>query len=148
MQPMAIERADFKIVMSSSAPLIIPARTTSKYAGQYAGADAERVAEIVADSYKLALTSRDPQFCGDRCELAVEAYHQLMEASPSLFLAAVVTASKSELCEKFPLHLDALRDGTAKGESPAEVDRTTNEIENAALPWEQRTQPELPKGMG
>ena len=47
----------------------------------------------------------------------------------------------------FPLHLTALREGTAECQSPAEVDRITNAIGNAALAWELRPQPELPKGM-
>lgn len=70
-----------------------------------------------------------------------------MAASPNLLLAAVVKAAVNELCEKFPRHLTALCDGTAERLSPAEVLRITTEIENAALAWELRPQPELPKGM-
>ena len=57
----------------------IPKRNTSKYSGQYAGAfDPQRIMQIFDDSHRIALSSKKPNTAGDRYELAVEAYHQLL----------------------------------------------------------------------
>jgi adenylate cyclase len=77
----------------------IPTRNTSKYAGQYARSiDSQRIAEIFADSYKIALSSKNPDTARSRFALAVEAYHQLMAMEPS----ASVHQAMENLVELFP----------------------------------------------
>ena len=81
----------------------IPARNTSKYAGQYARAfDSQRIVEIFADSYKIALSSKNPDTAGDRFALAVEAYHQLMSMGSSADVRKSVQQEMENLVELFP----------------------------------------------
>lgn len=57
----------------------IPGRNTSKHSGQYAGAfDPQRIMQIFNDSERIALSSKKPDTAGDRFDLAVETYHQLL----------------------------------------------------------------------
>jgi hypothetical protein len=86
----------------------IPARNTSKYAGHYAGTlDSQRMVEIFADSYKIALSSKNPDTAGDRFALAVEAYHQFMSMEPSADARAAVQQAMEELVELFPTQVVA-----------------------------------------
>ena len=86
----------------------IPARNTSKYAGQYAGAfDSQRIVEIFADSYKIALSSKNPDTAGDRFALAIEAYHQLMSMGPSADVRRSVQQAMENLIELFPTQVVA-----------------------------------------
>lgn len=81
----------------------IPARGTSKYAGQYAGAlDLQRIVEIFADSYTIALSSKNPETARDRFALAVEAYHQVMSFVPPIDIEASVQQRMENLAELFP----------------------------------------------
>ncbi len=86
----------------------IPARNTSKYAGQYAGTiGSQRMVEIFADSYKLALSSKNPDTAADRFALAVEAYHQFVSMEPSAEARAAVQQAMEELVELFPTQVVA-----------------------------------------
>jgi hypothetical protein len=86
----------------------IPARNTSKYAGHYAGTlGSQRMVEIFADSYKIALSSKNPDTAGDRFALAVEAYHQFMSMEPSAEPRAAVQQAMEELVELFPTQVVA-----------------------------------------
>jgi hypothetical protein len=86
----------------------IPTRNTSKYAGQYAGTfDSQRIVEIFADSYKIALSSKNPDTAGDRFALAVEAYHQLMSMGPSADVRGSVQQAMENLVELFPAQVVA-----------------------------------------
>jgi hypothetical protein len=81
----------------------IPTRNTSKYVGQYAGTfDSQRIVEIFADSYKIALSSKNPDTAGDRFALAVEAYHQIMSMGPSADVRESVQQAMENLVELFP----------------------------------------------
>lgn len=86
----------------------IPARNTSKYAGQYVGTlGSQRMVEIFADSYKIALSSKNPGTAGDRFALAVEAYHQFMSMQSSAETRAAVQRAIEELVEWFPIKVTA-----------------------------------------
>ncbi len=86
----------------------IPARNTSKYAGQYAGTlGSQRVAEIFVDSYRIALTSKHPYTARDRFALAVEAYHQFMSMQSSAEARTAVQQAMEELVELFPIRIIA-----------------------------------------
>lgn len=86
----------------------IPARSTSKYAGQYAGTfDPQRMVEIFADSCKIALGSKNPSTATDRFALAVEAYHQLMSMSPAADVRGSVALAMEKLAEVFPVQVVA-----------------------------------------
>ena len=81
----------------------VPARHTSKYAGQYVGTiDSQRIVQIFEDSYKIALSSKNPDTAGDRFALAVETYHQLMSMRPSADLRASVQQMMETLVDLFP----------------------------------------------
>lgn len=81
----------------------IPARTTSKYCGQYAEAfDAQRLLEIFTDSNRIALSSKNPDTACDRFALAVEAYHQLMSMSLPNDARASVLGTMEWLADSFP----------------------------------------------
>jgi hypothetical protein len=81
----------------------IPPRNTSKYAGQYARTiDSQRIAEIFADSYRIALSSKNPVTARDRFAQAVEAYHQLMSMGSSTDLRGAVQQEMESLVELFP----------------------------------------------
>src|ERR1700704_6527436 len=86
----------------------IPPRNTSKYAGHYAGTlGSQRMVEIFADSYKIALSSKNPETAGDRFALAVEAYHQFMSMESSAEPRAAVQQAMEELVELFPTQVVA-----------------------------------------
>lgn len=86
----------------------IPARNTSKYAGHYAGTlGSQRMVEIFADSYKIALSSKNPDTAGDRFALAVEVYHQLISMEPAAEARAAVQRAMEELVELFPTQVVA-----------------------------------------
>jgi len=86
----------------------IPPRNTSKYAGQYAGTlGSQRMVEIFADSYKIALSSKNPDTASDRFALAVEAYHQFMSMEPSVEVRAPVQQAMEELVQLFPTQVAA-----------------------------------------
>jgi len=86
----------------------IPTRNTSKYSGQYAGTlGSQRMVEIFADSYKIALSSKNPDTAGDRFALAVEAYHQFMSMESSAEARAAVQQAMEELVELFPTQVVA-----------------------------------------
>lgn len=81
----------------------IPARNSSKYAGQYAGtASSQRMVEIFADSCRIALSSKKPDTAGDRFALAVEAYHQLMSMGPVADVRRWAQQGMENLVELFP----------------------------------------------
>ena len=80
----------------------IPARDTSKYAGHYASAsDAMRLVEIFSDSYRIALSSKNPDTARDRFALAVEAYHEIMSRRVAGEVRASVLKDMSALAETF-----------------------------------------------
>jgi hypothetical protein len=86
----------------------IPTRNTSKYAGQYTGTfDSQRIVEIFGDSYKIALSSKNPDTAGDRFALAVEAYHQFMSMGPSADVRGSVQQAMENLVELFPAQVVA-----------------------------------------
>ena len=86
----------------------IPSRNTSKYAGQYAGTfDSQRIVEIFADSYKIALSSKNPDTAGNRFALAVEAYHQIISMGPSVNARESVQQAMKNLVEFFPAQVIA-----------------------------------------
>src|SRR6185295_11279004 len=86
----------------------IPPRNTSKYAGHYAGTlGPQRMLEIFADSYKIALSSKNSDTAGDRFALAVEAYHQFMSMEPHTDSGAAVQQAMEELVELFPTQVVA-----------------------------------------
>lgn len=58
----------------------IPDRGSGRHAQQYAGTlDAERLVQILMESTSIALQSKVPDTATDRRDLAIEAYHQLLE---------------------------------------------------------------------
>ena len=80
----------------------IPARDTSKYAGHYAAAsDPMRLVEIFSDSYRIALSSKDPDTARDRFALAMETYHEIMSRSVAGEVRALVLKDMSALAETF-----------------------------------------------
>ena len=82
---------------------VIPARESSKYARQYAGAyDPLRIAQIFADSHRIALSSKSPDTAADRFALAVEAYHQINSMQAPAELRASVQRAMAELVASFP----------------------------------------------
>ena len=86
----------------------IPTRNTSKYAGHYAGTfDSQRIVEIFMDSYKIALSSKNPDTAGDRFALAVETYHQLMSMGPSADVRGAVQQAMENMVELFPAQVVA-----------------------------------------
>ncbi|RLD05007.1 MAG: hypothetical protein DRI65_09655 [Chloroflexota bacterium] len=81
----------------------IPKRNTSKYSGQYAGAfDPQRIMQIFNDSQRIALTSKNPKTAGDRFDLAIETYHQLMSMRLSSNEKKSLQEAMEELAESFP----------------------------------------------
>jgi hypothetical protein len=86
----------------------IPARDTSKYAGQYTGTiGCQRIVEIIKDSCRIALSSKNPETAADRFELAVEAYHQLMSMRPSADILKIVQEQMVNMVELFPAQVIA-----------------------------------------
>lgn len=80
----------------------IPARDTSKYAGHYAAAfDSMRLVEIFSDSYRIALSSKNPDTARDRFALAVETYHEIMSRRVAGEVRALVLKDMSALAETF-----------------------------------------------
>jgi len=86
----------------------IPERTTSKYSGQYARTvDSQRIVEILEDSSRIALSSKNPDTAGDRFALAVEAYHQLMSMGTAAAVRESVKKLMDNLVELFPTQVVA-----------------------------------------
>lgn len=86
----------------------IPTRESSKYAGQYVGTlGSQRMVEIFADSYKIALSSKNPNTARDRFDLAVEAYHQFMSMGSAADVRASVQRAMEELVKLFPTQVVA-----------------------------------------
>ena len=86
----------------------IPPRNSSKYAGHYAGAlGSQRMVEIFADSYQIALSSKNADTANDRFALAVEAYHQFMSMESSAEVRASMQRAMEELVELFPTQVVA-----------------------------------------
>lgn len=120
----------------------IPLRNTSKYAGHYTGTlGSQRMVEIFADSYKIALSSKNPDTAGDRFALAVEAYHQFMSMEPRAESRAALQQAMEELVELFPTQVVAnealgLREKARKLKTPRkqlELLRRASEIVNRGL---------------
>ena len=120
----------------------IPPRNTSKYAGHYAGTlGSQRMLEIFADSYKIALSSKNPETADDRFALAVEAYHQFMSMEPGPASRAALQQAMEELVELFPTKVIAnealgLREKARKLKTPRkqlELLRSASEIVNRGL---------------
>src|SRR5258706_5038646 len=65
------------------------------------------MAEIFGASYKIALSSKNPDTAGDRFALAVEAYHQFVSMEPSAEARAAVRQAMEELVELFPTQVVA-----------------------------------------
>jgi len=85
-------------------PNPIPSRESSRYAGQYSGAfDAQRIIDIFSDSYRIALSSKNPETAKDRFYLSVEAYHQLMTMRVTEEIRKAIKTQMDELAEKFPV---------------------------------------------
>jgi hypothetical protein len=102
----------------------VPARSTSKYAGHYSGTtDPQRIVQIFEDSYKIALSSKNPETATDRYALAIETYHQLMSMQPSTGMRASVQQAMEHLVESYPVQVVAnealgLRDKARKLKTP------------------------------
>ena len=120
----------------------IPPRNTLKYAGHYTGTlDPQRKVEIFADSYKIALSSKNPEAAGDRFALAVEAYYQFMSMEPSAEARAAMQEAMEELVGLFPTQMGAnealgLREKARKAKTPRkqlELLRRASEIVNRGL---------------
>ena len=120
----------------------IPPRNTSKYAGHYTGTlGSQRMVEIFADSYKIALSSKNPETAGDRFALAVEAYYQFTSMEPSAESRTGVHQAMEELVELFPTQVVAnealgLREKARKLKTPRkqlELLRRASEIVNRGL---------------
>jgi len=81
----------------------IPSRNESKYSGQYASAfDPQRIMQIFDDSQKIALSSKNPDTAGDRFELAVETYHQLLSMGLPAGKKQSLQKTMEQLAESFP----------------------------------------------
>ncbi len=120
----------------------IPPRNTLKYGGHYAGAlGSQRMVEIFADSYKIALSSKNPETAGDRFALAVEAYYQFMSMESSAESRVALQQAMEELVELFPTQVVAnealgLREKARKFKTPRkqlETLRRASEIVNRGL---------------
>ena len=64
--------------------------------------DPLRIAQIFADSHRIALSSKAPGTATDRYALAVEAYHQIMSMQAPAELRASVQEAMAELVASFP----------------------------------------------
>jgi hypothetical protein len=97
--------------------------------------------EIFADSYKIALFSKNPETAGDRFALAVEAYYQFMSMEPAAESRATVQQAMEELVELFPTQVVAnealgLREKARKlktSRKQLELLRRASEIVNRGL---------------
>jgi len=84
-------------------PLVIPERSTSRYAGQYARSiDPQRLLEMFTDSHKIALNSKTPSTARARFELAVEAYHQLLSMGLPSDVRSSIQNAMTTLVDQFP----------------------------------------------
>ena len=87
------------------------AGSTAKHfedAGQYAGTlGSPRIAEIFAESYKIALSSKNPDTATDRFDLALESYYQFMEMESAVEARAAVQQAMEELVDLFPVQVVA-----------------------------------------
>jgi hypothetical protein len=57
------------------------------------------------DSCRIALSSKNPETAGDRFDLAVETYHQLMSMRPSSDILMLVQQPMVNLVELFPVQV-------------------------------------------
>jgi len=97
--------------------------------------------EIFADSYKIALSSKNPETAGDRFALAVEAYHQFISMESAEEVRAPMQQAMEELAELFPTQFVAnealgLREKARKLKTPRkqlELLRRADEIINRGL---------------
>ncbi|NQS92033.1 MAG: hypothetical protein HQ574_06445 [Chloroflexi bacterium] len=103
----------------------IPKRNTSKYSGQYAGAiDPQRIMQICDDSQRIALSSKNPDTAGDRFDLAVETYHQLLSMGLPSGMMRQLKKTMEELVGLFPTQViineaRGLREKAQKLKTPA-----------------------------
>lgn len=120
----------------------IPPRNTSKYAGHYAATlGSQRMIEIFTDSYKIAMSSKNPETAGDRFDLAVEAYHQFISMEPAGEARATLQQAMEELVALFPTQVVAnealgLREKARKLKTPKkqmDLLRRASEIVNRGL---------------
>lgn len=63
--------------------------------------------EIFADSYQIALSSKNADTANDRFALAVEAYHQFMSMESSAEVRTAMQRAMEELVELFPTQVVA-----------------------------------------
>lgn len=63
--------------------------------------------EIFADSYEIALSSKNPDTAKDRFDLAVESYYQFMDMESAVEARAAVQQAMEELVELFPIQVVA-----------------------------------------
>ena len=88
------------------APVVIPERSASRYASQYAQCtDPQRLLEIFADSQRIALSSKNSETARTRFELALELYHQLLSLGLPPDLRSTVQGAMSGLLEQFPIQV-------------------------------------------
>jgi hypothetical protein len=87
-------------------PVVIPKRSASRYAGQYAQcADPQRLLEIFSDSHRIALSSKNPETARTRFELALELYHQLLSLGLPADLRSSIQGAMCALVEQFPVQV-------------------------------------------
>lgn len=87
-------------------PLEIPARTSSRYNGQYAGSvDPQRLKQIFTESMTLALHSQNAETATSRFDLAIEAYHQLLTLPLSSGDRQELQAAMAGLTADLPLRM-------------------------------------------
>jgi hypothetical protein len=63
--------------------------------------------EILADSCRIALSSKKADTAGDRFALAIEAYHQLMSMGPAADVRRWAQQAMENLVESFPTQVVA-----------------------------------------
>ena len=81
----------------------IPARSTSRYNGQYArSGDSQRLLEILRDSCKIASESKVPETAQSRFELALECYYQLQSLQLPPALQETLDEGVGSLARDFP----------------------------------------------
>jgi len=84
-------------------PTTIPPRTSSRYCGQYSRTeDVQRLIQILTDSSKIAVESKDPETAQTRYELAIEAYHQIFALCQGSVIEHRVTEATQVLVDRFP----------------------------------------------
>jgi hypothetical protein len=65
------------------------------------------MAEIFADSYEIALSSKNPNTAKDRFDLAIESYYQFMDMETAVEARAAVHHAMEELVGRFPIQVVA-----------------------------------------